>query len=471
MNKQVPKSADPSKQRYAGYYKHADRSAEVDTELTYTGPQTPMGEYMRRFWQPVCMSEELTEVPKAIRILGEDLVAFRDRSGRVGVLDRHCSHRGTSLEYGIIQQQGIRCCYHGWQFDVDGTILEMPCEPPESRMKDNVFQGAYPAFEREGLVFAYMGPPDEKPEFDEFDAYASPTDGRLVPFSNIYACNWLQVSENLIDHFHAATLHNNMTVESVDSQIVEGVSLGEGFRTMPMIQWEKTRDGNGMLFSAGRRIADDKAWVRITEMRFPNFVQTASVVPTAAELRHTTVGLTRWHVPVDDHNMIIYGWRHFNDEIDPKHTGDESECGIDKVDFLIGQTDHRTYLEGQRAPGDYEAITSIGKIAPHHLEHPGRSDVGVYMCRNLLRAAVRGETPADSTRAASIKAGDTLPAYSADSVLNVPRDEVDDNGLLQELCQQVVDIMKECDSVPSAERKAHAHKRLNDIDGGAGALL
>ena len=471
MNKQVPKSADPSKQRYAGYYKHADRSAEVDTELTYTGPQTPMGEYMRRFWQSVCMSEELTEVPKAIRILGEDLVAFRDRSGRVGVLDRHCSHRGTSLEYGIIQQQGIRCCYHGWQFDVDGTILEMPCEPPESRMKDNVFQGAYPAFEREGLVFAYMGPPDEKPEFDEFDAYASPTDGRLVPFSNIYACNWLQVSENLIDHFHAATLHNNMTVESVDSEIVDGVSLGEGFRTMPMIHWEKTRDGNGMLFSAGRRIADDKAWVRITEMRFPNFVQTASVVPTAAELRHTTVGLTRWHVPVDDHNMIIYGWRHFNDEIDPKHTGDESECGIDKVDFLIGQTDHRTYLEGQRAPGDYEAITSIGKIAPHHLEHPGRSDVGVYMCRNLLRAAVRGETPADSTRAASIKAGDTLPAYSADSVLNVPRDEVDDNGLLQELCQQVVDIMKECDSVPSAERKAHAHKRLNDIDGGAGALL
>ncbi|MFT4563223.1 MAG: phenylpropionate dioxygenase-like ring-hydroxylating dioxygenase large terminal subunit [Gammaproteobacteria bacterium] len=467
MNERIPKNADPSKQPYSGYYKRTDRSAHVDIELTHCGPQTPMGEYMRRFWQPVCMSEELTEVPKAIRIMNEDLVAFRDRSGRVGVLDRHCCHRGTSLEYGIIQQHGIRCCYHGWQFDVDGSILETPCEPAESQMKDNIFQGAYPAFERHGLVFAYMGPPEEQPEFEEFDAYTSPADGRLVPFTNVYACNWLQVSENLIDHFHAATLHNNMTVANVDSEIAEGVSLGEGFRTMPVIQWEKTRDGNGMLFSAGRRIADDKVWIRITEMTFPNFVQTASVVPTAAELRHTTVGLTRWHVPVDDHNMIIFGWRHFNDEIDPKRTGDENECGIDKVDFLIGQTNHRSYYEGQLAPGDYEAITSIGKIAPHGLEHPARSDVGVYMCRNLLRAAIRGETPPDSTRQKARGSRDTLPMYSADSVLNVARaKDGDDDDLLRDLSNQVVEIMRECDSVVSSERKQYATRRLNDLDGG-----
>ncbi|MDA0822245.1 MAG: hypothetical protein O3C28_07455 [Proteobacteria bacterium] len=312
-----------------------------------------------------------------------------------------------------------------------------------------------------------QGPPDAQPEFEEFDAYTSPSDGRLVPFTNVYACNWLQVSENLIDHYHAATLHNNMTVASVDSEVAEGVSLGQCFRTMPVIQWEKTRDGNSMMFSAGRRIADDKVWIRITEMTFPNFVQTASVVPTAAELRHTTVGLTRWHVPVDDHNMIIFGWRHFNDEIDPKHTGDENECGIDKVDFLIGQTSHRTYLEGQLAPGDYEAITSIGKIAPHALEHPGRSDIGVYMCRNLLRAAIRGETPPDSTRVKARAAGDTLPMYSADSVLNIPRaTDRDDDDLLRDLSNEVVAIMKECDSVASADRKQYASRRLDDLDGG-----
>ena len=118
MNERIPKDADPTKQPYAGYFKRDDRASSIDPELTHTGPQTPMGEYMRRFWQPVCLSEELTEVPKAVRILSEDLVAFRDRSGRVGLLDRHCSHRGASLEYGIIQQQGIRCCYHGWQYDL-----------------------------------------------------------------------------------------------------------------------------------------------------------------------------------------------------------------------------------------------------------------------------------------------------------------------------------------------------------------
>ena len=270
MDDQASNTLDPSKQPYSGYYKRFDRESNIDVELTHCAPQTPMGEYMRRFWQPVCLSEELTDVPKAIRILNEDLVAFRDRNGNVGVLDRHCCHRGTSLEYGIIQKQGIRCCYHGWKFDVDGSILEMPCEPPESKMKENIFQGAYPAFERDGLVFTYMGPPALKPAFEEFDSYTSPEQGRLVPFSNIYACNWLQVFENLIDHFHAAALHNNMTVESIDAEISEGVSLGQGFREMPVIRWEQTRNGNGMMFSAGRRLSDEKIWIRITEMKFPN---------------------------------------------------------------------------------------------------------------------------------------------------------------------------------------------------------
>ena len=146
------------------YSGHARReSHEPDAELTRTGAGTPMGEYMRRFWQPVCLSSELTEVPKAIRILGEDLVAFRDGSGRIGVMHRHCAHRGASLEFGIIAQRGIRCCYHGWHYDVDGTLLDAPCETDATRLKQTVCQGAYPAFERDGLVFAYMGPADQRP--------------------------------------------------------------------------------------------------------------------------------------------------------------------------------------------------------------------------------------------------------------------------------------------------------------------
>ena len=204
---------------YAGY---AQRDLQTrppdDLEILQSGPNTPMGEYMRRYWQPVCLSQELTDVPKAIKILHEELVAFRDRGGRVGVLHRKCAHRGTSLEFGIVQQRGIRCCYHGWHYDVDGTLLETPAEPPESRLKDTVCQGAYPAFERDGLVFAYMGPPGQQPAFPVYEGYVLPEGTRLVPFSNVFDCNWLQVYENQIDHYHTALLHNNMTVEGVDAQ-------------------------------------------------------------------------------------------------------------------------------------------------------------------------------------------------------------------------------------------------------------
>ena len=138
---------------------------EEDDTLTRVAFGTPMGEMLRRYWQPVCLSDELGELPRRLRILGEDLVAFRDKSGRPGLLFAHCIHRGTSLEYGIVSERGIRCCYHGWLFDIDGTILETPGEPPDSKLRNSFYHGAYPALEKNGLVFAYMGPTDKKPPF------------------------------------------------------------------------------------------------------------------------------------------------------------------------------------------------------------------------------------------------------------------------------------------------------------------
>src|SRR5574340_496243 len=276
--------------RFNGYLQRQVPSP--DPELTSTDPDTPMGEYMRSFWQPVCLSEEVRDVPKAIRILGENLVAFRDRSGNVGVMHRHCAHRGASLEFGVIAEHGIRCCYHGWHYDIDGTLLDAPCEPTDTRLKQTVCQGAYPAFERDGLVFAYMGPPDRKPPFPEVDTYTLPTGTKLVPFSNIYPCNWLQVHENIMDHMHTAVLHNKMIAEGVDQQTAEGVSL-EGFGDMPVMQWEATRGGNGIVFVAGRRLPDDKVWVRITEMVFPNYLQIGSLVPFQPRGRPRRPGLRR----------------------------------------------------------------------------------------------------------------------------------------------------------------------------------
>jgi phenylpropionate dioxygenase-like ring-hydroxylating dioxygenase large terminal subunit len=145
---------DAEKIPYGGYHRREDLDVSAaERVLTHAGPGSPMGEYMRRSWQPVCLSEELTDVPKVVQILHERLVAFRDRSGQIGLLHPHCSHRGTSLEFGIVQQRGIRCGYHGWLYDVDGRILETPCEPPESRIREMLFHGAYPGFERDGIVF------------------------------------------------------------------------------------------------------------------------------------------------------------------------------------------------------------------------------------------------------------------------------------------------------------------------------
>ena len=450
---------------YGAYHKTA--VAESDPLLTSTGPGTPMGELMRKHWHPVCLSEELTDVPKAIRILGEDLVAFRDRSGRVGVLQRHCSHRGTSLEYGIIQPKGIRCCYHGWVYDIDGTILEMPAEPEDSRISETVYHGAYPAFERDGLVFAYMGPPEEKPEFPDYDVYRFPEDNKLVAFSNIYPCNWLQVYENIMDHCHTALLHNDMTVDSVDAAMKDGLNFPAMFQDIPVMDWEQTRNGHGITFIAGRRVDDDTIWIRMTEMIFPDLIQNANLMTSAHEQRHTTVCMTRWHTPVDDTNCILFGWRHFNAEIDLHGDGREDGCGYDKIDFLDGQCE-RPYEIGQRAPGDWDAITSQRPIAVHALENPGSSDIGVYMCRKLLRDLVEGKTPPDTTKGMSKDGEQTLHSFGSDTTLRVPRlpDREEDRKLMKEYGRKVYDIVADADPLPSKERRRYILVRLDELDGG-----
>ena len=175
---------------YTGYYDQED--AGEDAELTHVTRGTPAGEYLRRFWHGIAMSSELGELPLAVRIMGEDLVLFRDKAGRVGLLKKHCAHRRASLEFGHVEERGIRCCYHGWLYDVDGTLLEAPAEPPESSIFKNIRQGAYPVKEYKGLLFAYMGPPERTPEFPIYDTFETPG-LEMVPYTCSFPCNWLQV--------------------------------------------------------------------------------------------------------------------------------------------------------------------------------------------------------------------------------------------------------------------------------------
>jgi phenylpropionate dioxygenase-like ring-hydroxylating dioxygenase large terminal subunit len=235
------------KTRFGGYF-HRD-VPDDDAELARVGPGTPGGEYFRRFWQPVCFSDELDDLPHRIKILGEELVVFRNSNSAVGLLELHCPHRGASLEFGLLDGQGIRCCYHGWLFGVDGTILETPGEPAESTLQDRLCHGAYPTHEDHGIVFAYMGPPDHKPPFPVYDGFIRPG-YRVIPGRKyFYPCNWLQIMENAMDPAHTAFLHT----------IVSGAVFTDEFGVMPELEFTETPVG--MIYIATRRVGQN-VWAR-----------------------------------------------------------------------------------------------------------------------------------------------------------------------------------------------------------------
>ena len=287
------------KARYSGY--HHRQVPSEDSELTHTGPDTPCGEYMRRFWQPVCYSDDLKDLPVRLRILGEDLVAFRDRSGAAGLLELHCPHRGTSLEFGLVGDKGIRCCYHGWLFDVDGTILETPGEPAESTLKDRLFHGAYPIHEAHGIVFAYLGPPEQLPAFPTYDTFVRPG-YRVMPGQKyFYPCNWLQILENTMDAVHTAFLHT----------IVSGAVFTDEFGVLPELDFAETPVG--IIYIATRRVGDN-IWSRSVENVLPTLQQVAPIWETGHQ-EHSFSGpmMSRWIVPLDDTNTMLIELRHISE--------------------------------------------------------------------------------------------------------------------------------------------------------------
>lgn len=455
---------------YTGYWRR--EVPAPDPEITASGPGTLLGEYMRRFWQPVCFSEQLREVPHPIRILGEDLVAFRDGAGEVGVLHRHCCHRGASLEFGIIQQHGIRCSYHGIQFAPDGAILDAPGERDHgARLRSRLCQGAYPALERDGLVFAYMGPPESRPPFIEYDAFEKKGDTRLLPFSNVFPCNWLQTIDNIADQMHTSFLHNPQFLYG--GRIPDGVNWERMalryFSTLPVLDYVPVRGDTAMVFIAGRRINAHRVWIRMNDLIVPNISQHASLFEDGSQRRlFHRVHMSRWYVPVDDTHSIIFGWRMFGSEIDPLGKGDESMVGWDKMDFLGGQVADRPYEEGRRLPGDWEVIGSQRPIAIHALENPIESDIGVYLFRKLIREAVRGKNTAASPERMHERgrANKTTYCYTQNTVLEIKErpNSNEDHAVIKMVGRRIADIMAEADSLDDRERQRFVVQKLEELE-------
>lgn len=436
---------------YRGYDQRV--APAPDLELTRVGPGTPMGELQRRFWQPVCFSSQLTDLPLVVRILGEDLVAFRTKAGHVGVLHKHCAHRGTSLEYGRIEEHGIRCCYHGWMYGCDGTLLEAPAEPPNSRLKRVVFQGAYPAMEFHGLVHVYMGPPDQKPAFPQFDIFEIP--GLTYHVSSVlHSNNWLQSFENNMDPFHGQFLHTRVTQH-----------FGEHYFVLPQVEWKVTEDGRGMYYVAMRRTSDDTLWARMFHVIFPNYVFVASLYDLL-EKEFPFFQRTFWArrvVPIDDENCTFFTWRLASEEGEFAG-GDVKRNGWNSIDF-DGQVRQSSYEARQRTPGDWEAQTGQRSIAVHKLERLGTTDAGVVKLRHALRDMLAGKVALPPSEGSL---GTKVPenVYSSNNVFRIHRldDPAADAEQTRSVSRALAAAIVEADAAPTAERRRLIVERLQAIE-------
>ncbi len=381
---------------------------EEDAFLTHVGFGTPVGELLRRYWQPVALSAELGDLPKRIKILNEDLVVFRDASGRAGLLDAHCCHRGASLEYGRLEPDGIRCCYHGWLYDVEGNCLDQPCEPAANDYKDKVRQPWYPVREYGGLVFAYMGPPDKIPALPNFDilqrdgielhAYRNNTRGVVAD------CNWLQIQENAVDPMHTFVLHSS----------ISGTQFTPAFATLPEIDFVTTPISVQYIRNA--TLPNGNRFHRIGEVFVPNYRSLPSQTPEGDALIKEPGRFIGWWVPLDDAHTIGFHIEALP-VVDGKAEGSvwaEAVPGLSNSNVPPPQS----YEDTQRRPGDREAQTSQRPIAIHALEHLATSDMGIVKFRRLLRQAAeavqRGEDPPGIVRDAD-KA--VIPVGSKNEIL------------------------------------------------------
>jgi nitrite reductase/ring-hydroxylating ferredoxin subunit len=321
-------------------------------------------------------------------VLGEDLILFRDGAGRFGLVDSHCSHRGTSLYYGRVEPEGIRCCYHGWLFDVTGKCLDQPCEPPESTYKGRVRQPAYPCREYHGLVFAYMGPVHRMPAFPRFDVLEE-GEGTVVADGTSYGlgggevldCNWLQIFENVMDPLHVFILHNAFS----------GQQFTRALAARPRVSWEAT--ARGVRSIQDRELTGGRTFRRITEVLLPN----VRIVPSvgAADSESDRARHVGWVLPIDDTHTRMYSLLRVRLENGRTLLPPRARHG-GKLWAELTEEEHR------RMPGDAEAMVSQGPISARNHEHLASSDRGVILVRQRIREALdaveRGEDPAGLSR-------------------------------------------------------------------------
>jgi phenylpropionate dioxygenase-like ring-hydroxylating dioxygenase large terminal subunit len=405
-------------------------SQENNDHITRIGPKTPAGTLMRRYWQPVALVDEMSgpRPVKAVRLLGEDFVLFRDGSGRYGLMDRDCPHRGADLAFGRLEADGLRCAFHGWLFGADGQCLQTPAEPETSPLCRNIKQRAFPVVERGGILWTYLGAGDP-PAFPEIDCFVAP-DAYTFAFKGLIECNWLQALEVGIDPAHASFLHRFFEDEdtaasygkqfrgaSADSDLPMTHILREYDR--PTINVELTEFGLRLI--ALRQIDDERTHVRVTNQLFPH----AFVIPMSTEMT-----ITQWHVPIDDETCYWYAiFTSYAKPVDktamreqrqqlyalPDYKSTRNKTNEYGFDPHEQQTTTYTGMGLDINVHDQWAVESMGRIQNRTREHLGQSDKAIVQYRKLLRQeiekAAAGTRPLmalDATEAVAIQGPATM---------------------------------------------------------------
>jgi phthalate 4,5-dioxygenase oxygenase subunit len=377
--------------------------------LVRTERDTPMGTLLRRYWIPALLAEELPGPdcdPVRVRLMGEDLLAFRDSDGRYGLIDQFCAHRGVSLFFGRNEECGIRCSYHGWKYDVDGQCVDMPSEPEESAFKSKVRLTAYPLVPHGSILWAYMGPPEHRPALPELE-------WATVPSTQVYVSkrrqesNYLQALEGGIDSSHVSFTHRF----NIDNDPFHSGSLGNVYlKRDGRPKFEVVESDGGLLSGARRNADDDQYYWRITQYLMPWY----TIIPPFGE---HVIGAHAW-VPIDEGACWAWSINYHPvrdltpEELHEMRAGHGIHAVVDAEYRPVARRENDYFIDrdAQRAKRTFSGVAgiamqdaslqeSMGTIQDRTRERLGTSDSGIIMARRRLLAAAEG-----------LAAGETPPA-------------------------------------------------------------
>ncbi len=379
-------------------------SQQKNDEITLVGADQPAGKVLRQYWMPAALSDELMGARPVVPVtlLGEKLVLFRDDSGALGLIARHCPHRGADMCFGRLEDNGLRCPFHGWHFDVAGNCVEQPAEPEGSKMHEKVKTAAYPVVERNGIIWAFMGQ-GTPPEFPDLDCFRAPGT-HVFAFKGLWECNWLQALEVGIDPAHASFLHRFLQDEDPaqsygkqfrDKAAGSDIPGTQVLREFPRPEILVDDMDYGLRLTALRDLQNGQTHVRVTNQIFP----CAITIPMSREMT-----ITQWHVPIDDTTCYWYSmFTSFSGPVDKVKMREQRLAEHRLPDYAPLKNRDNNYgydpKEQQNLTytgmgldinvHDQWAVESMGAIQDRRDEHLGKTDVAIIAYRRRLRAAIK----------------------------------------------------------------------------------